>query len=102
LNAEYARRHWNAVCNTSSGLNTINRRQLRRLLVPLPKRDEQAGILDLITAAENSIQAIERKQSALDRLRRSLRQNLLTGHLRLRVGEHIEPEADRILAEAVG
>jgi type I restriction enzyme S subunit len=102
LNAEYARRHWNAVCNTSSGLNTINRRQLRRLLVPLPKRDEQEGILDLITAAESSIQASDLRKAALERLRRSLRQNLLTGRLRLQVGQNTEREADRLLAEAVG
>jgi type I restriction enzyme S subunit len=102
LNADYARRHWNAVCNTSSGLNTINRRQLRRLLVPLPKRDEQESILGLIEAAESSIEAMEREKCALEGLRRSLRQNLLTGRVRLRVEEQAESAGDRLLAEAVG
>ena len=31
LNSERVQRRWNAVCNTSSGLNTINRRNLRNV-----------------------------------------------------------------------
>lgn len=84
LNAEYARRHWNGVCNTSSGLNTINRRQLRRLLVPQPKPDEQEAIIDLIALAEGAISSSANKVTALERLKCSLLQNLLTGRIRLR------------------
>ncbi len=84
LNSEYARRHWNAVCNTSSGLNTINRRQLRRLLIPQPKPDEQERIVELMALSEAAISSVSRKVAALERLKRSLLQNLLTGRIRLR------------------
>lgn len=86
LNAEYARRHWNAVCNTSSGLNTINRRQLRRLLIPQPKPDEQAKIVEMIALSEKAISTVRSKVTAVERLKQSLLQNLLTGRVRLRDG----------------
>ena len=41
LNSERVQRHWNAVCNTSSGLNTINRRNLRNVLIQYPDTTEQ-------------------------------------------------------------
>jgi type I restriction enzyme, S subunit len=84
LNAEYARRHWSAVCNTSSGLNTINRRQLRGLLMPQPKPDEQDSIVELIALSECAISSASSRVAAAGRLRRSLLQNLLTGRVCLK------------------
>jgi type I restriction enzyme, S subunit len=83
LNSAYARRYWAAVCNTSSGLNTINRRQLRRLLVPKPSREEQLEILSIIGAAERALSDLVRKREALAVLLRALLQNLLTGRVRV-------------------
>lgn len=84
LNAEYAQRHWSAVCNTSSGLNTINRRQLRRLPIPRPERPEQESIVSLIQAANEAIEAISHKVMALDRVKRSMLETMLTGKVRVR------------------
>jgi len=83
LNSERVQRHWNAICNTSSGLNTINRRQLRNLAIPKPDIHEQNAIVDLITNAKASIRAIEGKLTALKYLKQSLLQNLLTGTVRI-------------------
>ncbi len=83
LNSERVRRHWNAICNTSSGLNTINRRQLRRLEIPKPPRPEQEEIVALIESSKATIKACKDKLSALIRLKKSLLQNLLTGKARV-------------------
>lgn len=84
LNSERMRRHWAATCNTSSGLNTINRRGLRRVLIQKPEPEEQQEIVTLIEAANNSINASETEVQALQRLKRSLLQNLLTGKVRVK------------------
>lgn len=85
LNSERVRRHWVATCNTSSGLNTINRRGLRKLLIPRPQPDEQGEISALLSNANETIASCEAELRAIDRLKRSLLQNLLTGRARVKV-----------------
>ncbi len=84
LNSECVRRHWNATANTSSGLNTINRRGLRRLLIPKPKDDEQEQVAELLATADQNIAACERELVGVQRLKTSLLQNLLTGKVRVK------------------
>jgi type I restriction enzyme S subunit len=85
MNSERVRRHWNATANTSSGLNTINRRGLRKLLVPQPRRSEQDDIVALINSANANIGAAESELLAVRRLKTSLLQNLLTGKVRVKM-----------------
>lgn len=86
LNSERVQRHWNAVCNTSSGLNTINRRNLRNVLVQYPDTTEQQSIIDALNAAERNVAQISAKGKALEEVKRSLLQNLLTGKIRIPEG----------------
>lgn len=83
LNSARVRRHWRATCNTSSGLNTINRRGLRRLLIQRPKEDEQEHVSQMLCAANDNIAACEGELTALNQLKRSLLQNLMTGRVRV-------------------
>ena len=84
LNSERVRRHWVATCNTSSGLNTINRRGLRRLLVQRPAPDEQREVAKLVESANNVVAACAAELNELECLKRALLQNLLTGRIRMR------------------
>jgi len=86
LNSERVQRHWNAVCNTSSGLNTINRRNLRNMLVQHPDTNEQQKIIDALDAAARNSAQVAAKVRALEDLKRSLLQNLLTGKIRVPEG----------------
>jgi len=83
LNSERIQRHWNAVCNTSSGLNTINRRNLRNILIQYPDTTEQQVIIDTLDAVEKNAVLTTKKVQALDEVKRSLLQNLLTGKIRI-------------------
>lgn len=86
LNSERVQRHWNAVCNTSSGLNTINRRNLRNVLVQHPDPTEQQEIIDALDTVEQSVVQLSIRAKALAEVKRSLLQNLLTGKLRIPEG----------------
>lgn len=90
LNSERVRRHWAATCNTSSGLNTINHRGLRRLLIQRPQPEEQEEIVSWMTSANNSISACEAELEAVSRLKRALLQNLLTGRVRVRIPQNVD------------
>ncbi len=68
---------------TSGSMVKIKRRDLLQFPVWLPKLDEQIQILELIQSAEAVISAIETKVTALERVKTSLLQNLLTGRLRV-------------------
>jgi type I restriction enzyme S subunit len=83
LNSERVRRHWVATCNTSSGLNTINSRGVRRLLIPRPSASEQENIAEMLLSANSKIAACENEVIACQRLKQSLLQNLLTRRVRV-------------------
>lgn len=83
LNSHYAQRFWNARCATSSGLNTINQRMLKRLVVPVPSPEEQDIISELARDQRQQIDAIVKKEGRLRDLKKSLMNELLTGRVRV-------------------
>jgi type I restriction enzyme S subunit len=71
---------------TESAQANINYGNLRPLLISHPKtEDEQKEVACPILDCERLIQAKEQKISALQRLKKSMMQNLLTGRIRLPV-----------------
>ncbi len=84
LNSARIRRHWVATANTSSGLNTINRTALRRLIIPVPDPKVQDEIIVKLEAAEEVTRALDSQLTAARRVKQSLLQNLLTGKIRLK------------------
>ena len=84
LNSARIRRHWAATANTSSGLNTINRTALRRLILPVPKPTEQDAIIARLEAAEAVVTTLQNQLIAARRVKQSLLQNLVTGKIRLK------------------
>lgn len=84
LNSSYAQRFWNARCATSSGLNTINQRTLKRLIVPVPSTQEQDAIAELAGRQRYHVEALIAKQARIEQLKRSVMHDLLTGRVRVR------------------
>lgn len=68
---------------TSNGTLKINNRDVRQIVMPVPPRDEQQQLVDLITAVESKADALRRKLRALGALRQSLMHDLLTGTVRV-------------------
>lgn len=83
LNSEYANRYWNARCATSSGLNTINQRTLRKLVVPVPPKPEQDRIVELVQSQRAHLESLVTKRDSLSQLKKSLMHDLLTGTVRV-------------------
>ncbi|HKV77265.1 MAG TPA: restriction endonuclease subunit S [Candidatus Sulfotelmatobacter sp.] len=83
LNSQYAQRFWNAHCATSSGLNTINQRTLRKLIFPVPSTEEQCEIVKLVAAQRMHLDALAKQFQCLESLKRSLVRDLMTGRVRL-------------------
>jgi len=86
LNSRFARQYWRRTCSSSSGLNTINSRQLRAMRVIVPPPEEQGRIAaTLLGMAER----IEHERETLDKLvlqKAGLIADLLTGRVRVPVG----------------
>jgi type I restriction enzyme S subunit len=70
----------------SIGQANVNTSSLRSVWAVKPPRDEQSAIADRLDAFFDLINAKEQKIAALQRLKKSLMQNLLTGHVRLPMG----------------
>jgi restriction endonuclease S subunit len=84
LASSLGRRLCLAMANTSAGNHNLGSRAIKQFIFPRPSTDEQAEIVGLIDAAEDSIEAVQEEITALQRLKRSLLQNLLTGKVRVK------------------
>ena len=83
MNSPWAQRYWRNECATSSGLNTINKTKLKRLVVLVPPPVEQEQIVRNIEAFEGRILAEERTLAKLRLLKQGLMDDLLTGRVRV-------------------
>jgi type I restriction enzyme S subunit len=84
LDAESVSRQVEAMSNAGAR-PIVTPRFLRRMLIPRPPRDEQDEIASLIEAADANMRGVRSEITALERLKQSLLQNLLTGRVRVRV-----------------
>jgi type I restriction enzyme S subunit len=82
LNSNASRTYWRQRCATSSGLYTINSRQLAGLPFPLVNMDEQYRLAALMEAGGRRIAAVEARIAKLRVLRRGLVGDLLAGRVR--------------------
>lgn len=85
LNSHYAIRHWETMCSTSSGLNTINRRMLGRMFVAVPSPEEQALIAQKALEAKKRIDLELQKLHKLRSQKLGLMHDLLTGKVSVTV-----------------
>jgi type I restriction enzyme S subunit len=83
LNSTFAKRYWRRVCSTTSGLNTINQRKLKRMAFPVPPKKERERICELEASASSLVHTVQGKLSILLDLKRGLMQDLLTGKVRV-------------------
>jgi type I restriction enzyme S subunit len=80
-------RHYEVVRTFAGGANQDNLSQylVKNLLVARPQIDEQLETVSILRGASEAIASVERKISALKRLRKSLLHNLVSGSVRVRV-----------------
>ncbi|MBK5966184.1 hypothetical protein CCR95_19380 [Thiocystis minor] len=68
---------------TSGSMVKIKRRDIMSLPILLPLPDQQNEIVGAVAAAKEAVTASEMRASALQQIKKSLLQNLLTGKIRL-------------------
>ena len=83
LNSDYAKSYWRRTCSTSSGLNTINSRQLKAMVVGLPSSSEQERIAAILTAQHSRVDSERKILAGLQSLKQGLMADLLTGRVRV-------------------
>lgn len=83
LNSDYAKSYWRRTCSTSSGLNTINSRQLKAMVVGLPSYSEQERIAAFLTAQQSRMDSERKMLAGLQSLKQGLMSDLLTGRVRV-------------------
>ena len=67
--------------NAADGKFNINTQTINSVLVPQPSLDEQGEIVEVITACDAKIAALERESALLDELFRALLEELMTGRV---------------------
>ena len=83
MNSSYVKSYWASEASTSSGLNTINRSKLEKVLVIAPPIAEQLLISSMIRAIEMDIQAETENLTKLSQTKVGLMDDLLTGRVRV-------------------
>jgi len=83
LCSDVARRHWLARAKPAVNQASVNQRDVRELMVPLPEPDEQEGIVGILSANHRLIAALGSVAEAQQQLKKSLMHDLLTGRVRV-------------------
>jgi len=68
---------------TSNGTLKINNRDVRQIVMLVPPTADQQRIVDLVAAVERKADALQRKLDVLERLKKSLMHDLLSGSVRV-------------------
>ncbi|HDZ79356.1 MAG TPA: restriction endonuclease subunit S [Gammaproteobacteria bacterium] len=68
---------------TGSNYPAINSRDVRSLMVPLPKFSDQTRIATILSDMDTDIAALETKLAKTQQIKQGMMQNLLTGRIRL-------------------
>jgi type I restriction enzyme S subunit len=68
---------------SGNGLWKIGLRDIRRELIACPKPDEQIEIVHILNSIQTLVESLQAELASLQRLKRSLLQNLLTGKVRV-------------------
>lgn len=71
--------------NAATGVPGLNRRDVLSLFILVPSKDEQLKIVEVIKKVQSAIDEKHKKIQMLNKLKKSLMQNLLTGKVRLDV-----------------
>lgn len=83
LASPLGRRQCLAMANTSAGNHNLGARSIKQFFLPRPSPTEQTKIVETVDAAEDTIEAADAEIKSLERFKRSLLQNLLSGHIRI-------------------
>lgn len=68
--------------NQTTGIRNLEYRSYLKLLLPIPSKNTQSQISEILTTVDNSILVVQKSIEKTERLRKSLMQNLLTGKLK--------------------
>jgi len=69
--------------NEATGVPSINREVLRKILLPLPPLPEQQRIAEILSQIDRTIEKEEQYKEKLERIKKGLMEDLLTGKLRV-------------------
>ena len=83
MNSGGVRSYWRTEAATSSGLNTINRSKLSRVLVAIPGGEEQRRIVSTVVAMDKRLSSERAQLSKLRAQKSGLMDDLLTGRVRV-------------------
>lgn len=72
------------VVNTSSGIPHISSQQIKDFVVGFPKLPEQTKIATFLSAVDEKIQALKKKQSLLEQYKKGVMQKLFSQELRFK------------------
>jgi type I restriction enzyme S subunit len=85
IGSEYGKRFFLRLAKRTTNLASINKTQLKSFPVILPSLKEQETIVDLLSGVDRLIQSKEAVSRNLEKLKRGLMQDLLTGRVRVKV-----------------
>jgi type I restriction enzyme S subunit len=76
--------------NEATGVPSLNRENLKNILIPLPPLSEQQRIAEILLQIDQTIEKEEKYKQKLERLKKGLMEDLLTG--KVRVNKLVEGE----------
>ncbi len=69
--------------SAGSGVQNLKKETVSALILEIPSIPEQTAIADILTTADNEIEALEKKRKIIEQQKKFLLNNLITGRIRL-------------------
>lgn len=86
LLSSVAKRHWLMRAKAAVNQASINQRDVASLRIPVPSPEKQREIAAIMAQQRRVFEAVSARLAALERLKRGLMQDLLTGRVRVKTG----------------
>jgi type I restriction enzyme S subunit len=76
--------YYKKLVKNQAGKWNLNLSTIRDLLIPIPPLEEQKRIVDILSMIDSGIESVDRAIAKLDRMKKALLNELLTGRIRVR------------------
>ena len=84
MNSRFVQDYWFRACSSSSGLYTINSKQLAAVPIVVPAPEEQMRIVTQVAAVQGALRRMREQLAKLKHVKQGLMDDLLTGRVRVR------------------
>ena len=94
LNSSFYYRFLKSLQQTSTGLRNLPKKEFMKFQIPIPPLTEQRKIAEILSTVDKRLELLRSKKERLERVKKGLMNDLLTGKRRVKVKEILNTKSE--------